>query len=160
MIYNDLKQLNQDLPANASQRGRLLGLDVGTKTIGVAVCDANWMVANPRLTILRKGGKADFLAIKNFIEENKIAAIVIGLPLNMDGSESAMSDFVRKFAVKLDEFLINTKITFFDERLSSFEAEELMESGRIKNNKRKEKVDQIAASVILQGAIDFFGTNF
>jgi putative Holliday junction resolvase len=72
----------------------------------------------------------------------------------MDGSESAMSDFVRKFAIRLDEFLINSKITFFDERLSSFEAEELMESGKIKNNKRKEKIDQIAASLILQGALE------
>jgi putative Holliday junction resolvase len=154
MIYNDLKQLKQDLPASGSQRGRLLGLDVGTKTIGVAISDASWLISNPRLTILRKGGKADFLAIKNFIGENKITAIVIGLPLNMDGSESAMSDFVRKFAIRLDEFLINSKITFFDERLSSFEAEELMESGKIKNNKRKEKIDQIAASLILQGALE------
>jgi len=150
MIYNDLKQLNQDLP----KKGRLLGLDVGTKTIGVAVCDGDWLVANPRLTISRKGGKADFLAIKNCVEENKIAAIVVGLPLNMDGTESAMSEFVRKFALGLDEFLEDVKIIFFDERLSSFEAEELLESGQVKNNKRKGKIDQIAASVILQGLVD------
>ncbi len=150
MIYNDLKQLNQDLP----KKGRLLGLDVGTKTIGVAVCDGDWLVANPRLTIYRKGGKVDFLAIKNFIVENKIVAIVVGLPLNMDGTKSAMSEFIRKFALGLDEFLEDFKIIFFDERLSSFAAEELLESGQVKNNLRKGKIDQIAASVILQGAVD------
>ncbi len=150
MIYNDLKQLNQDLPT----KGRLLGLDVGTKTIGVAVCDGNWLIANPRLTISRKGGKVDFLAIGQAVEENKIAAIVIGLPLNMDGSESQMSELVRRFAAGLDKFLNGFKIIFFDERLSSFAAEELLESGKVKNNQRKGKIDQIAASVILQGAID------
>jgi putative Holliday junction resolvase len=150
MIYNNLKQLKQDLPA----KGRLLGLDVGTKNIGVAVCDGDWLVANPRLTIIRKGGKADFLAILQVVEENKIAAIAVGLPLNMDGSESEMSKLIRRFTQGLDEFLGNSKIVFFDERLSSFAAEELLESGRVKNNKRKGKIDQIAASVILQGLID------
>ncbi len=150
MIYNDLKQLNQDLP----RKGRLLGLDVGTKTIGVAICDGDWLVANPKMTIARKGGKVDFLAIQKIIEENKIAAIVIGLPLNMDETESAMSNFVRRFADSLDKFLSDVKIIFFDERLSSFAAEELLESGEAKNNKRKGLVDQIAASIILQGAID------
>ncbi len=153
MIYNDLKQLKQDLPL----RGRLLGLDVGTKNIGVAVCDGDWLVANPRLTISRRGGKADFTAILQVIEENKIVAIVIGLPLNMDGSESEMSKLIRRFATGLDEFLGDCKIVFFDERLSSFAAEELLESGRVKNNKRKGKIDQIAASVILQGVVDEFG---
>ncbi len=154
MIYKDLERLKQDLP----NKGRLLGLDIGTKTIGVAVSDRDWLIANPKLTIGRKGGKADFLELKNIIEEHKIYAIVIGLPLNMDESESAMSDFVRRFADNLDEFLTKngciSKIVFFDERLSSFAAEELMESGRAKNRKRKGLIDQIAASVILQGAID------
>ncbi|MES2677397.1 MAG: Holliday junction resolvase RuvX [Pseudomonadota bacterium] len=155
MIYNDLKQLNQDLP----RKGRLLGLDVGTKTIGVAVCDGDWLVANPKLTIARKGGKTDFLVIQKIIEENKIVGIVVGLPLNMDESESAMSEFVRRFADSLDEFLSGAKIVFFDERLSSFAAEELLESGEAKNNKRKGLVDQIAASVILQGAIDLMNSQ-
>ncbi len=150
MIYNDLKKLKQDLPT----KGRLLGLDIGTKTIGVAICDRGWLIANPRLTISRKGGGTDFLVIKNYIKENEIVAIVIGLPLNIDGSESKMSEFVRRFADRLDGFLDNMKIIFFDERLSSFAAEELLESGQAKNNKRKGLVDQVAASVILQGAVD------
>lgn len=153
MIYSNLKQLNQELPA----KGRLLGLDVGTKTIGVAVCDGDWLIANPRFTISRKGGEADFLAIKDFVKTNQIVAIVVGLPLNMDGSESEISKFVRRFTKRLDEFLGNIKIIFFDERLSSFAAEELLESGKVKNNKRKGLIDQIAASVILQGVVDELG---
>ena len=144
MIYNNLKELNQHLP----NKGRLMALDVGTKTIGIAICDGNWLIANPKLTISRVGGKKDFLAIAKIIEENKIAAIIIGLPINMDESESEMSKFVRKFANNLDDFLnanqIKNKITFFDERLSSFEAEEIMQSGKVKHNKRKKLIDQIA----------------
>ncbi len=150
MLYKDLKQLKQDLP----RKGRLLGLDVGTKTIGVAISDGDWLIANPKLTIFRKGEKTDFPSIKKIIEENKIAAIVIGLPLNMDESESEMSRFVRKFTDNLDRFLVNEKIIFFDERLSSFAAGELMTNGGAKRHQRKNLVDQIAASVILQGAID------
>jgi putative Holliday junction resolvase len=155
MIYNDLKKLKQDLP----RKGRLLGLDIGTKTIGVAICDGDWLIANPKLTIARKGGKADFLAIKEIIEENKIVAIVMGLPLNMDETESKMSDFVRRFADSFDEFLGGAKIALFDERLSSFAAEELMESGGARNNQRKGLIDQVAASVILQGAIDLLNSQ-
>ncbi len=150
MIYNDLEKLKQDLP----KKGRLLGLDVGTKTIGVAICDGDWLIASPKLTIARKGGKTDFLVIEKIIAENKIFAIILGLPLNMDESESKMSEFVKRFAVNLDEFLTDAKISFFDERLSSFAAEELMEAGGTKNKRRKAVIDQIAAGVILQGAID------
>ena len=154
MIYNNLKELNQQLP----NKGRLMSLDIGTKTIGVAICDGNWLIANPKLTIARFGGKKDFLAIIKIIKENQIVAIIIGLPLNMDGSVSKMSEFVRKFANNLDDFLstnqIENKIAFFDERLSSFEAEEIMQDSKVRNNKRKQLIDQIAASVILQGALD------
>lgn len=150
MIYKDIQKLNQDLP----QKGRLMGLDVGTKTIGVAISDASWIVSNPKLTIKRQSNQKDFLVIKKIIEENSIKAIVVGLPLNMDGSESKMSEFVRKFADNLDMFLQDFKIIFFDERLSSFAAEEIMLEAKTKNNQKKKLIDQIAASVILQGALD------
>jgi len=155
MIYNNLKQLNQDLP----HKGRLLGLDIGTRTIGVAICDGDWLVANPKITIARRGGMKDFLAIEKIIGEHKIVAIVIGLPINMDESESQMSKFVRKFAGGLDEFLGSAKIIFFDERLSSFAAEELMDSGGAKNNQRKGLIDQIAASVVLRDAINLLNSE-
>ena len=146
-IYNNLKQLNQHL----ANKGRLMALDLGTKTIGVAISDGDWLIANPKLTIARVGNKKDFLAIKNIIEEGKIVAIIIGLPLNMDGSESKMSQFARKFVDNLDEFLIDQKIAFYDERLTSFAAAEIMQIGRAKN--RQYLVDKIAASIILTDAL-------
>ena len=149
MIYNNLKQLNQHLV----NKGRLLALDVGTKTIGVAISDGDWLIANPKLTIARAGNKKDFVAIKKIIEDNKIVAIIIGLPLNMNDTESKMSGFVRRFADNLDEFLIDGKIVFFDERLSSFEAKEIMHSGKAKNHQHYQLVDKIAASIILTGAL-------
>ncbi|MFT7087580.1 MAG: putative Holliday junction resolvase [Rickettsiales bacterium] len=152
MIYTDSEKLKQDLET----KGRIIGLDLGTKTIGVAICDSDWTIATPKLTISRRGGKTDFLAIKTIIEANKIVAIVIGLPLNMDDSESKMSELVRKFAIGLDEFLNPAKIILFDERLSSFIAEELMNEAGTRNNRRKNVIDQIAAGIILQGLIDNF----
>jgi putative Holliday junction resolvase len=150
MIYSNLKQLNQHL----ANKGRLMALDVGTKTIGVAISDGDWLIANPRLTIGRVGNKKDFLLIKKIIEENKIVATIIGLPLNMDESESKMSEFVRRFANNLDEFLIDKKIAFCDERLSSFAAAEIIHNGRAKNYQYEQLIDQIAASVILKDALD------
>ena len=150
MIYTDLKQLNQAL----LRKGRLMALDVGTKTIGVAISDGSWLIANPKLTISRASNKQDFLVIKKVIDENAIQAIIVGLPLNMDETESEMSKFVRKFVNNLDQFLVDFKIIFFDERLSSFAAEEIMQQGRVRHHQHKELIDQIAASVILQSALD------
>jgi putative Holliday junction resolvase len=151
MIYNNLDQLNQELPA----KGRIIGLDVGTKKIGVAICDADRNIASPKLTILRKGNQKDFMILEKFIKENNVVAIIVGLPLNMDGSASEMSKFVRRFADNLDQFLPDLKIAFADERLSSFAAEDILnEKIPAKNNKKKMLVDQIAASIILSSALE------
>ena len=150
MIFEDIKSFSQNLEF----KGRIIGLDVGTKTIGVAICDDTQTISTPKLTISRKSNQKDFLILKNLIEENNIKAIIVGLPFNMDGSESDMSKFVRKFTDNLDQFLQNVKITFFDERLTSFAAEDIISEVKIKNNKNKKLVDQIAASLILQGALD------
>jgi putative Holliday junction resolvase len=151
MIYTDLEKLKQDLP----KKGRIMGLDLGTKTIGVAICDGDWLIANPKLTIARKGGKTDFLALQKIIEESKIVAIVLGLPINMDESENRMSFLSRQFAENLDDFLPDAKITLFDERLTSFEADEIMVEAKTKGRRLAAVVDQIAASVILQNTLDF-----
>lgn len=149
MIYNNLQQLNQELPVN----GRLMGLDVGTKTIGVAISDLSRLIATPRLTISRKSNLKDFFLISQIIIENNINAIVIGLPLNMDDSESPMSAFVRKFADNLDKFLVDCKIIFHDERLSSFIAENDL-SEIVSKKRQKQVVDQVAAALILQSVLD------
>ena len=150
MIYKNFQDLKNDLP----NKGRMIGLDVGSKTIGVAICDDSWMIASPKTTILRKSNKDDFAQIKQIIAENKIVAIAIGLPLTMNALESDMSKFVRRFTENLDEFLDDGKIIFIDERLTSFEAAEVMREAGTKKNRKKAVIDQIAASLILQDLIN------
>ena len=151
MIYDDYFSLAKNL----KKEGRLLALDVGKKIIGVAISDALKMISNPKSAIIRRGSKSDFVEIKKIISDNSVEALIIGLPLNMNGSESEMSGFVRRFADNLDSFLGDYKITFFDERLTSFAAEDLIKR-KVKLRKVKEKnlVDQIAASLILQSFLD------
>jgi len=149
MIYHNLDKFNQDLP----HEGRIMALDVGTKTIGVAISDLSRTISTPKLTIKRKSNKADFLIMEKIIKENSIQAIVVGLPLNMDNSESAMSKFVRKFAENFDQFLQTQKIILADERLSTFAADEFIGEFKMKKD-RSQSVDQIAASVVLQAVLD------
>ena len=130
-----------------------MGLDIGTKTIGVAISDLSRTISSPKLTIKRKSNKVDFLILEKIIKENSIQAIVVGLPLNMDSSESAMSKFVRKFTENLDQFFQIQKIIFADERLSTFAADEFISEFKMKKDRSK-SVDQIAASVVLQAVLD------
>jgi putative holliday junction resolvase len=156
VIYKEFEKLNQYLPP----RGRILGLDVGTKTIGVAICDEGRDICNPKLTIKRAGNSKDFAKIAQIVAENKIVGIFIGLPLNMDGSASKMSEFAENFARNLDEFLQKngTKIGIglVDERLSSFMAEEILLEGKLRNKAKNKKkvIDQVAASIILQDGLE------
>lgn len=151
MIFNTLKELNQALPKN----GRLLAIDVGTKNIGIAICDSGRAISNPKVNIRRKSNRVDFAIIQKIITENNIVGIIIGLPINMDNSETKMSAFSRRFANNLDQFLGDCKITLFDERLSSFVAEDIMEEEmQIKRGRKKQFIDQIAASVVLQAALE------
>ena len=145
MIFNDCAQLNQHLPA----KGRLLGIDIGTKRIGLALSDETRLIATPKLIINRQSNEKDFEKIKNFIEENRVVAIVAGRPLTMAGEAQAMSQFAENFSKNLDEFLEKKlPIFLFEERLSSFEARSFNSS---KLSRKKNKfVDDIAASVILQ----------
>jgi putative Holliday junction resolvase len=144
MIFSDKDQLNQALPL----KGRLIALDVGSKRIGLAICDETRFIATPKLVLHRMSNEKDFAKIKEIIDENKVVGIVVGLPLNMDESESEMSKFVRKFSDNLDNFFENKlPILLFDERLSSFEAREI---ARSKLSRKKEFCDDIAAAVILE----------
>lgn len=157
-VYNELKNTNQDsLKKYCPSKGRLLGIDVGTKRIGLALCDETHFIASPKLILNRQGNLKDFIKIKEFIDENKVVGIVIGFPTQMDNSEIPMTIFVENFADNFDEFLDRKlPIFFFDERLTSFEARDLAISKLSrKNNKIRNKfVDDIAASLILQGFID------
>jgi putative Holliday junction resolvase len=154
MILNDLKLYHKFAPS----QGKIAAIDVGTKRIGLASCDETWEFLSPKMIIECKNQQQDFTIIKNFIEENSIKAVVIGFPTHMDGKEVKMSDFVRKFCTDFNDFLENKMPIFmFDERLSSFEAEQIAKE--IPNRKKQKHHDDIAAFVILRGFLNFLKYN-
>jgi putative Holliday junction resolvase len=138
--------------AGAVASGRLAGLDVGTKTIGLATCDAEWRFAGPAETIRRTKFTQDLEALRTFVEKDRILGLVVGLPLNMDGSDSPRTQSVRAFARNLAPLAL--PILLWDERWSTVAVERAMIEADVSRAKRAEKVDALAAAHILQGAID------
>jgi putative Holliday junction resolvase len=134
------------------EAGKLGGLDVGTRTIGLATCDARWSFAGPSVTIRRTKFTADLEALKTFIAREKIVGLVVGLPLNMDGSDSPRTQSVRAFARNLQP--LGLPILLWDERWSTQAVERAMVAADVSRAKRAEAVDKLAAAHILQGAID------
>jgi putative Holliday junction resolvase len=132
---------------------RIMGLDVGDKTIGVAVSDALLLTAQPRPTLRRKGSEWDIEQIRRLAVENEVHQIVVGLPLHMDGKESPQSQKTAKFADALREAL-SLPVVFWDERLTSFEAEQHLREMGLNWRQRREQVDKIAAMIILQNYLD------
>ena len=132
--------------------GKLAGLDVGTKTIGVAVCDAGWHFAGPLETIRRTKFTKDLEALRAIIDRESIVALVVGLPRNMDGSDSPRTQSVRAFARNLAP--LGLPILLWDERWSTQAVERAMIDADVSRARRAEKVDALAAAHILQGAID------
>jgi putative Holliday junction resolvase len=131
---------------------RLAGLDVGTRTIGLATCDSEWRFAGPAETIGRTKFTKDLEALRTFIGRNDIAGLVVGLPLNMDGSDSPRTQSVRAFARNLAP--LGLPILLWDERWSTAAVERAMIEADVSRARRAEKVDALAAAHILQGAID------
>ncbi len=134
-------------------RGALFGLDLGEKTIGVAVCDPDRLVATPVETIRRKKFTLDAERLAALASERKITGIVIGLPLNMDGTEGPSAQRARAFARNLPKVL-DLPVAFWDERLSTAAMERDLIAMDTSRAKRAEKIDEMAATFILQGAID------
>ncbi len=132
--------------------GRLIALDVGTKTIGTAMCDAGWSFASPAELIRRTKFAADKIALERIISVQSAKGIVIGLPLSMDGSDSPRTQSVRAFARNLID--LGLPILLWDERWSTKAVERAMIDADMSRAKRKERVDNAAAAYILQGAID------
>lgn len=133
--------------------GRILGLDLGSKTIGVAVSDGMRYSATPLETIKRTKFTADAIRLDQLIAENAIVAIILGLPLNMDGSEGPRVQSTRAFARSLAQ-RITLPIAFWDERLSTSAVTRMMIEADMRRDRRAEVVDKLAASYILQGALD------
>ena len=132
--------------------GKLAGLDVGTKTIGVAVCDAGWTFAGPAETIVRTKFSADLESLRAFIAREAVGGLVVGLPLNLDGSDSPRTQSVRAFARNLEP--LGPPILLWDERWSTQAVERAMIDADVSRARRARAVDKLAAAHILQGAID------
>ncbi|MEW8973200.1 MAG: Holliday junction resolvase RuvX [Tissierellaceae bacterium] len=132
---------------------RILGLDVGDKTIGVAVSDLLQITAQGVTTIRREGKKKDFLELKGLIDEYNIKKIVVGLPKNMDGSIGPQSEKVIKFAEKIEN-KFGIEIIYIDERLTTVSAERILIEGDVRRENRKKLIDKVAATYILQFYLD------
>ncbi|HEX8485649.1 Holliday junction resolvase RuvX [Sphingomonas sp.] len=141
-----------DFRSSLPDGGRLLGLDVGTKTIGTALCDAGWSFASPALLIRRTKFQKDKAALTALIAAQAVRGLVIGLPINLDGSESPRSQSTRAFAQNLKDLAL--PILLWDERWSTVAVERTMIEQDMSRAKRAERIDNLAAAHILQAAID------
>lgn len=154
LITDRAAELREALPNG----GALLGLDLGTKTIGIATCDAGWRFATAGKTLPRGKFGRDREALAGLIKKHGIAGIVIGLPRNMDGSEGPRAQASRAYARNLAEAFA-LPVLLWDERWSTQSAEAAMIRQDMSRAKRAEKIDSHAAAVILQGAIDALAGN-
>lgn len=132
---------------------RLLGLDVGTKRIGVALSDELGLTAQPLSVIARHGGLRDLDAIAGLIKEHQVSSLVVGLPINMDGSEGESAGRIRRFAASLHEHL-GLPVFLWDERLTTWEAEGILKEASVRAKKRRGIVDKLAAALILKGFLE------
>lgn len=148
MITTQPSQFRAALPAG----GRLLGLDVGTKTIGTALCDAGWSFASPAQLIRRSKFQKDKASLVALATEQQVAGFVIGLPLNLDGTDSPRTQSTRAFARNVED--LGMPILMWDERWSTVAVERTLIEQDASRAKRAELVDKMAAAYILQGAID------
>ena len=149
MVFDDAESFAAALPAS----GALMGLDLGTKTIGVAVSDALRQVASPLEVVRRTKFTADAARLVAIAEGRTLAGIVMGLPRNMDGSEGPRAQSTRAFARNLSR-LVALPIGFWDERLSTVAAERALLEADASRRKRGGVIDQVAAGFILQGLLD------
>ncbi len=145
-----LEELSEALPKDA----RLMGFDLGSKTIGLALSDGTLSIASPLVTLKRTKFTRDAEALKALIDEHGVGGLVLGLPINMDGSEGPRCQSTRQFAANLLA-KFDIPIAFQDERLSTAAVERvLIEEADLSRKRRGEVVDTVAAAWILQGALD------
>lgn len=134
------------------QGGRLIGMDVGTKTIGLALCDASWSIASPAHTITRGKFSKDKVTLAAFMDQQQVKGIIIGLPLNLDGTGSPRSQSSKAFAQNLAD--LGRPVLLWDERWSTQAVTRTLLEADASRARRDVLVDKLAASYILQGAID------
>lgn len=143
----------EDLPERLQPQARLLGLDVGTKTVGLALSDVTRSIATPYETIRRTKFTADAKRLAEIVSKEGVGGLVIGLPLNLDGSEGPRAQSTRAFARNLAAH-VDLPMTFWDERLSTAAVERHLIEADASRKRRAEVVDRMAAAYILQGALD------
>lgn len=132
---------------------RSMGLDVGDRTIGIAVADLLGFTAQGITTIKRKSKASDFEQLKNLMQEYDVETLVIGMPRNMNGTYGPRAEIVKEFSEELQNY-ITTKIVFWDERLSTVAATRILIEADVSRKKRKAVIDKMAAVIILQGYLD------
>ena len=137
----------------------LIGLDVGFKTIGIAVSDRSFMIATPLNTISRKGTSKDLLILKEYLTEYELGGFIIGLPLSLDSSENEQTKKIRNFGNKLQSYF-SLPIEYWDERYSSDVIFKEMRKSDFSTTKIKKKLDQQSEAYILQGYLDRYRNNF
>lgn len=152
MLLASLTEFRAALPPHT----RLLGLDVGEKTIGLALSDVMRSIASPLETIRRTKFTKDLEALKKIVKDFAIAGLVIGYPVNMNGTEGPRCQSIRQFAKNLDAPLA-LPMMLWDERMSTMAVERAMLEADMSRQKRAENVDKLAAAYILQGALDGMG---
>ncbi|MDT9597800.1 Holliday junction resolvase RuvX [Sphingosinicella rhizophila] len=148
MITTTASEFRAALPS----AGRLVGLDVGTKTIGVALCDSGWTIATAAELIRRTKFAADLMRLKALAQAQQAVGIVLGLPLNLDGSESPRTQSIRAFARNLEP--LGLPVLLWDERWSTQAVTRTLIDADASRARRAELIDKMAAAYILQGAID------
>jgi putative Holliday junction resolvase len=148
----------RELTQGLARTARILGLDLGTRTIGLALSDVGHTIATPFDTIRRTKLKPDMARIKAIIDEEGVGAVVLGLPINMDDSEGPRCQATRQFA---SDFLKahDLPLAFWDERLSSHAAETALLEADMSRKRRAEMIDKVAAAVILQGFLNFIAAS-
>ncbi len=132
---------------------KILGLDLGQKNIGVAVSDELYLTAQALTTIPRSTWAEELAAIRRLVDQHRVVEIVIGLPINMDGSKGPSAQWAESFIERLQQAL-PVKITPWDERLSTVAAERILLEGDVSRKKRRRVIDRLSAAIILQGYLD------
>ena len=144
----------EEFKKKQSEKCRLIGLDLGSKRIGVSICDEKQLIATPYKTLHKSKNNELIKELKNIIQENDIKAIIIGYPLNMDGSLGSSAQSVNDVSKNIDNE-IDVDVCLWDERLSTVGAFNLSSQLDVNVSKREKNIDQNAAAFILQGAIDY-----
>jgi putative holliday junction resolvase len=153
MVLDSLSELKALLTFGT----RLMGLDVGSKTVGLALSDVTRMVATPLETLRRTKFTKDALALRKIFEEHEVAGLIVGLPISMDGTEGPRCQSTRQFAANLLEY-VDLPLAFWDERMSTMVVQRVLtEEADLSRRRRAQLVDKLAAAYILQGALDAMG---